>query len=95
MKTLYLAATMLGLLATELPARSDTLSPEEKETVRQLQESEPPEENARLVRQSRRVVRERGGDRVVITRRTYEDPAGVLSMRETRRPLTDPSSRED
>lgn len=87
MKPLYLAATMLALLTTDLTARSNALSPEEKETVRQLQAAEPREENARLVRQSRRVVREPDGDRVVITRRTYEDPAGVRSMRETRRPL--------
>lgn len=90
MKLLLISATFLGFLAADLHAMNDTLSPEERETVRQLQASEPRDENARLIRKSRRVVREPDGERVVITRRVYEDPVGVRSIRETRRPIAPP-----
>ena len=87
MKPLLITGALLGILAADVQARNDTLSPEERETVRQLQEAEPRDEHSRLIRKSRRIVRESDGDRVVITRRTYEDPSGVRSVRETRRSL--------
>jgi hypothetical protein len=55
--------------------------------VREYDPSDPRDNYSRVVKESKRRVVEPDGDRVVITRRIYQEPDGDLLVQELRQPL--------